>query len=167
MTKQSVSEFADGELEGREAAAAYAALRGDAEAQEAWRRYHLISDAMRDTRVLSAGFEARFAARLAAEPTVIGRPLSRAPERPLSWYATRAAAGLAGVAFVGFAAFSLNEPGSAPVAQVKPAAPLAVAEPAQVQPTEAVRDYMQAHQGFSPRNGLQGHVQTVSSKAVR
>jgi negative regulator of sigma E activity len=56
MTTQKISELADGELDGHEAAGAYAALKSGGEALEAWRRYHLISDAMRDTRLLSAGF---------------------------------------------------------------------------------------------------------------
>ncbi|MGQ0511571.1 MAG: sigma-E factor negative regulatory protein [Betaproteobacteria bacterium] len=174
---QKISELADGELDGGEATGAYAALKSGGEALEAWRRYHLISDAMRDTRLLSAGFSERVAARLELEPTVLAPKALLAPVRGLPWYATRVAAGLAGIAFVGFVAVPVFEQGATqPLAKKPdPVAPvIATAEPAPVVvPTsEAARDYMQAHQGYSPRNALQGYVdtrqvQTVSGRTTR
>lgn len=175
MTNQKISELADGELEGREAANAYAALKSGGEALEAWREYHLISDSMRDTRLLSPGFAERVAARLAAEPTVLAPRVRSAPERSLPWFATRVAAGIAAVAFVGFATVSLLDQVAAPqLAQTPRVAEPAVAAtaPAVVPPSESARDYLQAHQGYSPRNALQGYVdtrqvQTVSGKSAR
>jgi len=177
MMTQKISELADGELDGHEAAGAYAALKSGGEALEAWRRYHLISDAMRDTRLLSDGFAQRVAARLAEEPTVLAPAARPAPARSLPWYATRVAAGLAAVAFVGFSAMNLFDqgPGQAPLAQqAKPAAaaPVAASVPVVVPASESARDYMQAHQGYSPRNALQGYVdtrqvQTVSGRTAR
>jgi len=173
MTTQKISELADGELEGHEAAGAYAALKSGGEAHEAWRRYHLISDAMRDTRLLSDGFAERVAERLAAEPTVLALKALAAPARSLPWYATRVAAGIAAVAFVGFATMSVLDQGAAlPMAQAPKAAEPAVAAPAIVPASESARDYMQAHQGYSPRNALQGYVdtrqvQTVSGRTAR
>lgn len=172
MTMQKISELADGELDGHEAAGAYAALKSGGEALAAWRRYHLISDAMRDTHLLSDGFAERVAARLAGEPTVLAPAVRSAPGRSLPWYATRVAAGVAAVAFVGFAAVSMLDQVAPPqvAKETRPAAPapaIAVAEPAVVPASEEAKAYLHAHQGYSPRNGLQGHVQTVSGKAAR
>jgi len=69
--KTKISALVDGELERQEADAAFDALGAEGAARDTWRAYHLISDAMRDTRVLSDGFAARVAARLAEEPTVL------------------------------------------------------------------------------------------------
>src|SRR4051794_15352375 len=94
----------DGELDERAADEATHALRGEGEALEAWRTYHLISDAMRDTRLLSAGFTARLAQRLANEPTVIAPAnLRRAPVKRIAF---AAAASIAGVGLVGWLAFA-------------------------------------------------------------
>src|SRR6185295_12698967 len=103
--KTKISELMDGELGSREAAAPLDALRSEGEARETWRSYHLIGDAMRDTRMLSAGFASRVSARLAQEPTVIapGR-LAALPQRP-RWQFLSAAASLAAVALVGWMAF--------------------------------------------------------------
>lgn len=175
---QKISELADGELDGHEAAGAYAALKSGGEALDAWRRYHLISDAMRDTRLLSAGFAERVSARLAEEPTVLAPKALAMPRRSLPWYATRVAAGIAAVGFVGFATMGLLDQGSAPqLAQsprpaAEPAVAAAAPAPTAVPVAESARDYMQAHQGYSPRNPLQGYVdtrrvQTVSGKPAR
>lgn len=176
MTMQRISELADGELDGHEAAGAYAALKSGGEALEAWRRYHLISDAMRDTGLLSAGFADRVAARLASEPTVLAPKALAAPaRRGLPWYATRVAAGIAAVGFVGLVANSMLDQGSGPAPlaqQPKLAAAVAESAPAVVPASDSAKDYMQAHQGYSPRNALQGYVdtrqvQTVSGRAPR
>jgi len=102
--KEQISALMDGELEGHAADQAIAALRAGGEALETWRLYHLIGDGMRDTRELSAGFTARFAERLAAEPTVLapGRLPGRTPVRR---FAYAAAASVAAVALVGWLAF--------------------------------------------------------------
>src|SRR4051812_13559330 len=100
--KDRISQLMDGELDDRAAADAIQALSGedragDSEARDTWRMYHLISDAMRDTPVLSAGFAARVAERLAAEPAVLSP--NRIKPQPRKWFAmpAAAAAGLAGV----------------------------------------------------------------------
>jgi sigma-E factor negative regulatory protein RseA len=151
----------DGELEGQAAQGAIASLLGEGEALEAWRTYHLISDAMRDTRLLSAGFTARVAARLADEPTVIAPAnLRRTPAKRV---ALAAAASVAGVGLVGWLAFTsgLQAPqpqAPQPVAQAPSAVPI-IPLPA------ATNDYLLAHQGFSPRVSLQGmapYVRTVA-----
>jgi sigma-E factor negative regulatory protein RseA len=165
--KERLSELMDGELDDKSAAETLEALGRDRDGVEAWRTYQLISDAMRESRVLSPGFTARVSARLAAEPTVLA-PRALRPE-PRRWFAaSAAAASLAAVGLVGWMAFGPQPgvaPAPAPVAQVKPAQAKPVMVPL---PTQA-NDYLLAHQGFSPRVSLQGmapYVRTVSEQAV-
>lgn len=165
--KAKISALMDGELDDREAAGALEALRADGEGRESWRTYHLISDAMRDTRLLSAGFGERLAARLAGEPTVLA-PKWSFNSRPWleqrRWQVLSAAASLAAIGFVSMAFFS-QEP-SPPAPQVAAGAIAPQVETVQVAPPEAANDYLLAHQTYSPRVSLQGvapYVRTVSS----
>ncbi len=154
--KESISQLMDGELDDRGTAAAIDALRRDPRAVDAWRTYHLISDAMRDTPLLSAGFAARIAERLAAEPTVLAP--GRAPSRGRLVLA--AAASVAAVALVGWLAFGPQAALQPPVASA-PQAPIVTVTTL----PQATNDYLLAHQGFSPRAYLQGmapYVRTVS-----
>jgi len=171
--KQRLSELMDGELDDRSAAALLDALGRDREAFQTWRTYHVISDAMRESRLLSEGFAARLSERLAAEPTVLApRAL---PTENRKWFALSAAASFAAVALVGWMAFA-PQPGVAPaatsVAQVQPAqvpAQVPDVKPNIVPLPTAANDYLLAHQGFSPRVSLQGmapYVRTVSEQAV-
>jgi sigma-E factor negative regulatory protein RseA len=153
-----ISQLMDGELDRQDRDAALRELRGDGEAREAWRTYHLISDAMRDTPLLSEGFAARLARRLAEEPTVLA-PAHRPSLPRLAW---AAAASLAAVALVGWLAFAPQQEPAPQVAQApKPARPAVVVRAL----PKAANDYLLAHQGFSPRVYLQGmapYVRTVS-----
>ena len=156
--KENVSALMDGELEERAADSAIDALRGEGESLEAWRTYHLISDAMRDTRLLSAGFTARVAERLASEPTVLAPRRRQAVQR----FALAAAASVAGVGLVGWLAFA-PQPQTQPVAQAPAAAPAMASIPL----PSATNDYLLAHQGFSPRVSLQGMAPYVRTVAER
>ena len=178
--KSKISALMDGELERHEAAALLDALRTEGEMRDAWRTYHLIGDAMHDTRMLSPGFAGRVAARLAAEPTVLAPRLAPA-ERP-RWQLLSAAASVAAVAMVTSVWFVLQD-GADPasrMAQSNQAAPLAAAPvavqataktsapAALVPPPDSANDYLYAHQGYSPRNSLQGaapYVRMVSGEA--
>jgi sigma-E factor negative regulatory protein RseA len=174
--KDRISQLMDGELDDRAAADAIQALSGesragDSEARDTWRMYHLISDAMRDTPVLSAGFAARVVEKLAAEPTVLS-PNRLKPQRR-TWLAmpAAAAAGLAGVALVGWLAFAPQQggPAQAPLAQApRISAPASSqANPPIVPLPTSTPDYLLAHQGFSPRVSLQGmapYARTVSDQ---
>jgi sigma-E factor negative regulatory protein RseA len=156
----------DGELDDGSAAATIKACAQGGEALDAWRTYHLISDAMRDSRVLSPGFAARLAQRLEAEPTVLAPQRSRAESR--TWFALSAAASFAAVALVGWLAFA-PQPGVAPqLAQApKPAAEAPQVATAAMTPS-AANEYLLAHQGFSPRVSFQGmapYVRNVSDQA--
>ena len=178
--KSKISALVDGELERHEAVAPLDALRTDGEIRDAWRSYHLIGDAMRDSCMLSDGFAGRVAARLAGEPTVMAPlRLDPAPERP-RWQLLSAAASVAAVAMVSSVWFMLQDSaGPAPQVAQAPqrALPAKAAEiaqahelappAAQVPPPDSANDYLYAHQGYSPRNSLQGvapYVRTVSGQ---
>ena len=155
--KEQISALMDGELEEHAADSAINGLRGEGESLEVWRTYHLIGDAMRDTRLLSSGFTARVAERLAQEPTVLAPAnIQRAPAKRI---ALAAAASLAGVGLVGWLAFAPQPQAPAPsMAQVQPAMTT-------IPLPSATNDYLLAHQGFSPRVSLQGmapYVRTVA-----
>src|SRR6266850_387679 len=150
----------DGELDQRAAAEAIGGLGRAGEATEAWRVYHLISDGMRDTRVFSEGFMARFSERLAAEPTVLA-PASLPGRTPVQRFAFAAAASLAAVALVGWLAFAPQPEAPRAMAQAQPA----ITPVLNVPLPSAANDYLLAHQGFSPRVSLQGmapYVRTVA-----
>jgi sigma-E factor negative regulatory protein RseA len=145
-----ISEFMDGELDDRAAGEVIDALTRDGEARETWRLYHLIGDALRDSRVLPAGVPARLAPE-------------RLRRQPRAWYAL--AASLAAVALVGWLAFSPQQRAVAPLAQ-QPAAAVAQ-KPVLVPLPSGADDYLLAHQQFSPRVSLQGmapYVRTVSEQ---
>ena len=160
--KTEISALVDDELEQREAAGPLNALKDEGELRDRWRSYHLIGDAMRDARMLSPGFAARVAARLAQEPTVMAPVrMAPAPQRQ-RWQLLSAAASVAAVAMVGWIAFAPQE-AAPPVAK----APRQT-EIVQVAPPDRADDYLYAHQGYSPRNSLQGvapYVRMVSGDA--
>jgi sigma-E factor negative regulatory protein RseA len=160
--KDTVSAFMDGELDDRAAAQVIDALGRDEEALDTWRTYHLIGDALRDSRLLPAGFTARVARQLAAEPTVLAP--RRLQSQPRTWYALAASA--AGFALVGWLAFAPQQTAVAPIAQQPPPAS-AQAKPDIVPLPSGADDYLLAHQAYSPRVSLQGmapYVRTVSEQ---
>ena len=165
--KERLSELMDGELDDKSAAEVLQALGSDREAVRTWRTYQLISDAMRENRLLSADFAARLAGRLAAEATVFAPRALR--EQSRTWFALSAAASLAGVALVGWMALApqpqtIPAPTPAPVAQMQPEP-----KPNIVPLPTTANDYLLAHQGFSPRISLQGmapYARTVAEQAV-
>src|SRR5213592_4896619 len=76
-----ISALMDGELDEKSAAEMIDWLGRDGEALHAWRAYHLISDAMRDSCMLSDGFAARVAARLSGEPALLAPARLQAESR--------------------------------------------------------------------------------------
>jgi sigma-E factor negative regulatory protein RseA len=161
--KDQISVLMDGELDDKSAAMTIDALESDGEARDTWRTYHLISDALGKSRVLSEGFSGRVAAALAKEPTVLA-PRRRAAAEPRRWVAL--AAGVAAVSLVGWLGFAPQQTALPPVAQ----APKALPEARQqlVPLPSGTNDYLLAHQAFSPRMSLQGmapYVRTVSGPA--
>lgn len=197
---QNVSSLMDGELEGHDALREIARIKGDEDARgdgvenvsrDAWDTFHLIGDVMRDgaagAPVVSAGFGARFSARLAQEPTVLApRALLPSPAKSrFQTYALSAAASVAAVAVVGWMALSNTKPAgvaggelakapvtlpqvAAPAPQVAALSPqVAAAVVAAAKPApEHMHEYLLAHQGISPTTAFQGvapYVRTVSA----
>lgn len=168
--KSKISALMDGELEARELQEPLAALCEDAGARDAWRTYHLISDALQGRALLSTDCLRRISARLAQEPVLIGPlPTDLLPPQRARWFVPSAlAASVAAVALVGWMAFAPRQDAvQAPLAQAPVAAQAALAkEPARVPMTSAARDYLLAHQAFSPRNALLGMAPYVRSVSV-
>jgi sigma-E factor negative regulatory protein RseA len=172
--KDRISMLMDGELDDGSAARAIDALtrvdeaggQAGSEAREAWRSYHLISDALGKSRMLSAGFSERVAAALAAEPTVLAPRRFAVPREPRRWLAL--AAGIAAVSLVGWLGFAPQQTAVAPVAQgPQPVAAKEANAPVAPLPSGAY-DYLLAHQAFSPRMSFQGmapYALTVSGRA--
>lgn len=157
--KDTISALMDGELARGESTAPLQALGGEGDARETWRKYHLIGDAMRETRGLSPGFNTRLLARLASEPTVLAPRRSAVLLQPSRWTLMPMAASAAAVALVAGGFYSLQ--GESPVSLAKAPGSLAASAPLEVQqvqvaPPAGADDYLLAHQGYSPRNSLQG-----------
>lgn len=163
--KDRISALMDGELDDASAAQAIDALAADREARDTWRTYHLVSDALGKSRMLSAGFTERVGAELAKEPTVLA-PSRLKSEPPRRWVAM--AAGVAAVALVGWLGFAPQQTAVAPVAQAPSASPEVEAKSAPTVPLPSgTSDYLLAHHGFSPRVslGMAPYVRTVSEQA--
>ena len=165
--KERISALMDGELGRQESAGAIGGLESGNEARETWRTYHLIGDAMRETRTLSPGFSDRVITKLGSEPAVLAPSRSLAGPVAMRWSAL--AASLAAAAFVGWVAFLPQEDVQSPAPRVASSVVLpapGVQEAALVAPPDTANDYLLAHQGYSPRNSLQGaatYVRTVAS----
>jgi sigma-E factor negative regulatory protein RseA len=176
-TKSRISALMDSELDAREAQASLAALRDDADAHAAWHTYHLISDAIQGRAMLGMRCAHRVAARLAQEPALIG-PLPAAvaaAQRPRWFVPSALAASVAAVALVGWMALAPQpRPGTGELVRAPAPAPVSPVaqkrlEPARVPMTVAARDYLLAHQAYSPRNSLLGvapYVRSVSAEAA-
>ena len=85
-----------------------------------WVCYHVIGDALRRNGAPIAGFAGRFAARLAAEPTVLAPAAARphGSRLPLAW---AVAATVAAVVVVGWVAVSMLDPQPTAVAKAREA----------------------------------------------
>lgn len=162
--KENLSAWMDGELSDAQARLLPQQLKGDAALRGSWDCYHLIGDAVRG--VHGPDLCARIHARLDAEPTVLA-PRRRATAEQLRGFALKAAAGVAAVAFVGWMALPGKQ--EAPQLAASPAAEVKqVALPAD----EGAKDYLLAHQRYSPSSAMQGvapYVRTVAEarSAVR
>jgi len=173
---EKISVLMDGELDEYESQGQLKRLKDDPEFLRGWHAYHLIGDAMRGERPLSAGFNERLAARMAAEPTVLAP--RRSPKRQAA-YALSAAASISAVALVGWVAFVNYPQAPAPqIAQVPVAAPVAAPPAVTVTPPAPapqlasvssegkMNEYLMAHQEFSPSTAIQGlapYIRSVST----
>jgi sigma-E factor negative regulatory protein RseA len=157
---EKLSAWMDGELEREHGRRLPLQLKRDTDLRVNWDCYHLIGDALRG--VQGPDLCARICARLDAEPTVLA-PQRRVPAEKLRRYALSAAASVAAVAFVGWMALPGLEQDSMRVAAIPPTEAKQIAVPA----GEGAKDYLLAHQRYSPSNAMQGvapYVRTVAEQ---
>jgi len=173
--KSDVSALLDGELEAHEATAAFAALRTEDELRRAWDDYQTIGAALRREDRLGACLTARVMIDLGHDVTVLAPRSARATtwQRPLM----ALAASMAGVAVVGWVAFSgqltpvpvgsgqlasVVHPQAPVLAQVSGSAPGKAANPPG---QREMQDYLAAHQAQVAVAQVMGgtqHIRTVS-----
>jgi sigma-E factor negative regulatory protein RseA len=147
--KETLSAWMDSELSGEQAGPLLPQLKRDAELRRNWNCYHLIGDTLRG--VQGPDLCARVCARLDAEPTVLAPQQRNKPEK-LRWAALSLAASMTAVAFVAWMALPGTQQDSLQLAAV----PAAKAQPVAVPAGEGAKDYLLAHQRYSPSNAMQG-----------
>jgi sigma-E factor negative regulatory protein RseA len=158
--KETLSAWMDSELSEQQAGALLPQLKRDAQLRRDWDCYHLIGDALRG--VEGADLGAGIRARLDAEPTVLA-PQRRGKPEKRHWAALSVAASAAAVAFVGWMALPGTQQNPVQVAVVPAAEVRQVAVPA----GEGAKNYLLAHQRYSPSSAMQGvapYVRTVAEE---
>lgn len=156
--KEILSAWMDDELGRQQADALPPQLKRDARLRRDWDCYHLIGDALRG--VQGAELCAGIRARLEAEPTVLA-PRRRGNPEKRRWAALSVAAGLAAVAFVGFMVLPATQQDSLQLAGGHAAG----VQPVAALPGDGAKDYLLAHQRYSPSSAMQGvapYVRTVA-----
>jgi sigma-E factor negative regulatory protein RseA len=158
--KEILSVWMDDELSREQADALLPQIKRDGQLRRDWDCYHLIGDALRG--VEGADIGAKLRARLDAEPTVLAPRRRSKPERP-HWGAMSIAASAAAVAFVGWMALSGKPTESVQMAAV----PATVIPHASAVVADGTKDYLLAHQRYSPSSAMQGvapYVRTVAER---
>lgn len=121
--QEKLSALLDGELEDAQTGAVLTALEQDAKLRQEWQLYNLIGDVLRETGSTSTSITGRVSERLANEPChSVMQTVTTIPEEARrarvpanrGWYSL--AASVAGIAFVGWAAFQSLAPSSQPAA---------------------------------------------------
>lgn len=142
--KDQLSALIDGEFDVASAEHLITSIQSGGEMEGCWQRYHLIGDAMRGDRYLSADFSARVMNELEAEPTVLAPKaalINNQNERKKSLFQSNQfwsiAASVAAVMFVGMMVLQQQLTSSEEMAPI---------EMAQIVPLE----YIQAHQAAAP-----------------
>jgi negative regulator of sigma E activity len=166
VMNENISRLMDGELDDVEFERCCDELKADG-ALQAWVCYHMIGDHLRGAHGLAPGFAARFAAALAAEPTVLAPARRTQRTAQPATFAWAVAATLAAVTVVGWTAFSMVEVPPNAIAKAREAASVRAA---QVKPPADVpADYLIAHQEYSPATVIQGggsYMRAVASTGV-
>jgi sigma-E factor negative regulatory protein RseA len=161
VMNEDLSRLMDGDLGDDEAERVLGECRRPG-ALASWACYHVIGDALRGEPSLRPGFSRRFAAALAAEPTVLA---PRRRQHPVATWAWAAAASIAAVTVVGWTALALTESPGTAIAKAREAGAVT---PASVRTQTLPQDYLLAHQEYSPATALQGvspYLRAVSGAA--
>jgi sigma-E factor negative regulatory protein RseA len=149
---EEISLLVDGELDVEHIEGVCTRLR-DASSMTTWIYYHMIGDALRGSSAIMPGFAARFATRLAAEPTVLSPPRRRPAPAAVAW---AAAATVAAVSVVGWVAMTTLPTGEATMpAALATARQAATVRAADTRPV-VDNEYLLVHQEYSPTMAIQG-----------
>jgi sigma-E factor negative regulatory protein RseA len=162
VMNENISRLVDGELSDAEFERCCAELKSR-DAMNTWMCYHVIGDHLRGAQGGSTRFSSRFAAALAAEPTVLAPPPLRVRSQPAT-FAWAVAATLAAVTVVGWTAFSMVEVPPTAVAKAREATSVRAAEVRA--PIEGPNEYLLAHQEYSPLSIQGGGAYLRSATAV-
>lgn len=160
MTEK-LSAWMDGELEDERAHQLPSQLKRNADLRVNWDCYHLIGDVLRG--VPGPDLCAKICARLDAEPTVLAprwRDLAEKMRRHALPAVARAAA-VVFVAFVGWVALYSVQQDLPPIAAI----PAPEVKQVAVAAGEGAKDYLLAHQRYSPSNAMQGVAMYVRTMA--
>jgi sigma-E factor negative regulatory protein RseA len=144
VMNENISRLMDGELDINEFDQCCSGLKRP-DAMATWTCYHVIGETLRGSQTLAVGYSARFAERLAAEPTVLA-PRARPSTGPMTW-AFAAAASVAAVTVVGWTAMSIVGDNPTAMARAREATALSAAR---LRPSTVPADYLLAHQEYSP-----------------
>ena len=145
---EEISQLMDGELDTGRVDDVCAGLR-DSGCSATWVCYHVIGDSLRGSASVTSGFSARFAQRLAAEPTVLApQPRKTAPATA----ALAIAATVAAVSVVGWVALTTLPTAPTALATARQAATVRAADARPAVDNE----YVLVHQEFSPTTAIQG-----------
>jgi sigma-E factor negative regulatory protein RseA len=148
LTPEEVSLLMDGELDADSAERACHGFR-EVSSVQTWVCYHVIGDCLRGDGAPIRGISKRFAARLAAEPTVLAP--SRARPTPTA-IALAMAASVAAVGVVGWVALTTMPLPPSTIATAQRAADVRAADLRR----PVVNEYLLAHQEYSPTTAIQG-----------
>jgi sigma-E factor negative regulatory protein RseA len=171
---EKISQLMDGELDGQECGPHIRRLAAQPDLARRWDQYHLIRDVLRSEAGTRVDLVASVRGRLETEPTILA-PRRRLQEMTAR-FALPVAAAVAGIVIGGmWNAQTQAPPSLAADASTKATASLAAAEanPKAALPAVApqasgqVKEYILAHQEFSPTSAMQGaasYVRTLSFK---
>ncbi len=147
---EEISLLMDGELDAHSVDGVCAGLR-ESRCVATWVCYHVIGDALRGSAAPTPGFAARFAEKLAAEPTVLAPQPRKTAPAPM---ALAVAATVAAISVVGWVALStMPSPTTATaIATARQAASVRAADARR--PVD--NEYLLVHQEYSPTTAIQG-----------
>lgn len=164
-----ISSLMDGEVEAGQASSLVAQMGKNRDLARTWENYHLIGDCLRQEALFSTDFSEKLKQRLRDEPTVLAPPRKRQItfEHPVVTFS--AAASVAIITFVGWAAYQSTALHRSPAMQTMASAPATAVQPVALNlrsPSANFNSYLVAHQEASPSMGMEGvtpYIRTVAN----